>query len=63
MDRVTVKIIADGIAEERDFHLAPARAERFAARVIKDGGQARIVPFAPSGALLDMIAGVIARTR
>lgn len=55
MNRVTVKIIADGISEERDFHMFADKAEKFAARIRKDGGQARIVPFQMGGALAAML--------
>ena len=55
MNRVTVKIIAEGIPEERDFHMFADKAEKFAARVRKEGGQARIVPFQMGGALIAML--------
>ncbi|NOU05179.1 MAG: hypothetical protein HOO99_03245 [Hyphomicrobiaceae bacterium] len=50
--RMTVKIKMPTDATEREFHFEEAKAEEFAKRVRRDGGEARIVPLQISGALL-----------
>lgn len=55
--RVTVKIKERGDADWRDFHLAEARAQRFADRVVREGGEAKIVPLAMSDNLCSMLRG------
>ena len=41
--RVTVKVKVSGDSVERDFHLDADKAERFAAKVQREGGTAQIV--------------------
>jgi hypothetical protein len=54
----TVFIVADGIAAERRFHLLADKAEAFAARIIAQGGRARIAPYSPDDALASMLKTV-----
>ena len=44
MMRKTVKFTTPDHPQERAFHLHADKAERFAAKVIADGGTAKIVP-------------------
>jgi hypothetical protein len=56
--RVTVKIREKGETGWREFHLEQSRAERFAGKVIADGGEATIGPLAMSSELCAMLASV-----
>ena len=58
--RVTVKLKYPGETTERDFHLSPEKAERFATKARNEGAAARIVPFEMSAELRAMLgrAGV-----
>lgn len=60
MTRKTVKIKMPRDSAERDFHIDETKVEKFVARVIADGGTARVVPFEMSADLVAMLtkAGV-----
>jgi hypothetical protein len=53
--RQTVTITTPDHPEPRQFHLAPAKAERFAARIVAEGGTATIGDFEPSAELAAML--------
>jgi hypothetical protein len=58
MPRKTVTFTTPDHAEARQYHLEEAKAQKFAAKVIADGGAATIGPFTPGADLRAMLAGV-----
>lgn len=53
--RKTVKIRMPGDATERDFHLDETKAEQFAERIRRDGGEVSVIPFTMSPVLASML--------